>query len=181
MYLKWNSWFYREIRLVSSREQLSKLQALRKGGLNEGVEMETPSLLCMCSSRVGVLEREIHFLLWIGNKGGVCPCDNGNSVVMLLPSTWAGEMSFSKVAYQIFSSGESCCHFTGEQSKGLGCSYLPRVRTVDLFLSPGRFRSGNHVSSGLCVQGPSRVSSWLKDDPQVVVWTYIVPKLCNSN
>lgn len=86
-----------------------------------------------------------------------------------------------QVACWILSRGGSYCPFTGEWSEGQCYSYLPRVKSVDLLPSAGRPSSRNHWSLGLCVQRFSWVSSRLKNDPQVVVWTYVVFKLCNSS
>lgn len=130
--------------------------------------MGTPNLLCACSTRLGVLKGETHFLLQV-----LILCDNKRSTIVPSSSLGLGAV-LQQVACWLLFRGGSCSPLTGEWSEWQGYSYLPRVKSVDLVLSAGRPSSRNHWSSGLCVQRFWRISSWLKNDPQVVVWTYCV-------
>lgn len=118
------------------------------------------------------LEREIHFLLLIEIKGDLIPCEDGRSMMLLhLP---ACELFFSGVVSLDLFQDRRWLTFYQIAKRMMGLYLFAQKQNSRFILRPDRSRSRNHVSKDLCAW---RLS--LKNDPQAVVWIYIVHKSCN--
>lgn len=125
--------------------------------------------------QAGDTPEKFTFSFGLERKGDLIPCEDGRSMMLPHPPTW--ELFFT---IRSFSGAEVATIL--QESKVKDGAVLICPGSELWIYSPGLADPGVEiVSKSLCAWRPSRLSSWLKNDPQVVVWTCTVHKLYNFN